>query len=218
MIKILPVGLLLLLSIFGKGQGYTILDTLYQSNCTSVWYVSDNDTMVTATYAPIEVVSPVKNKHKKKEYDKLSKKVIKVYPYAKAAGDVMNMFNAMCLTVTDEKEQKRLLDQAEDEMKKQFEQDLKNLTVSEGVILIKLIDRQTGNTSFKLVQELKGRFSAFMWQSVARLFGHDLKSEYDPEGEDAWIENTCRMIEDGTIPVQLRDVDPFGIKKTAMRN
>lgn len=196
---------------------YVIIDTLFEKNCTSVWYVRAQDTLVSATHSPVEITAIVKNKSKKKRYDRLQAKVIKVYPYAKAAGDVMRMYEQVCLNITDEKEQRRLLDLAEQEMKNQFEADLRNLTVSEGVILIKLIDRQTGNTSFKLVQDLKGKFSAFMWQSVARIFGHDLKSQYDPEGEDVWIENTCVMIEDGTITVQFRQVDPFGLKTLAQK-
>lgn len=199
------------------GVNYAIIDTLYEQHCTSVWYVRAQDTLVMATHAPIEITAKVKNRHKKSQYDRLQAKVIKVYPYAKAAGDVMRMYEQVCVNITDEKEQRRLLDLAEDEMKRQFESDLKNLTVSEGVILIKLIDRQTGNTSFKLVQELKGKFSAFMWQSVARIFGHDLKSQYDPEGEDVWIENTCAMIENGTFKVQYRYVDPFGLKNLAAK-
>jgi Domain of unknown function (DUF4294) len=197
--------------------GYTILDTLYDDYTTSIWYVSGTDTLVNATMTFIDISAKPKNKHRSKEYSRLQAKVIKVYPYARAAGDVMRMYEQICQTVTDERERARLLDQAEDEMKLQFESDLRNLTVSEGVILIKLIDRQTGNSSFKLVQDLKGKFSAFMWQSVARLFGHNLKSEYDPEGTDVWIENTCLMIEDGTIAVRLRDVDPFGMKKVAYK-
>ena len=54
-------------------------------------------------------------------------------------------------------------------------------------MLIKLIDRETGETSYALIQELKGKFSAFMRQSVARLFGHNLKNEFDAEGDDAII-------------------------------
>jgi hypothetical protein len=200
-----------------SGIGYTVLDTLYDEYTTSIWYVSGTDTMVKATLAYVDINATAKNKHKNREYTRLQAKVVKVYPYARAAGDVMRMYETLCQTVTDERERARLLDQAEDEMKLQFEADLRNLTVSEGVILIKLIDRQTGNSSFKLVQDLKGKFSAFMWQSVARLFGHNLKSQYDPDGEDVWIENTCLMIENGTIPVRLREVDPFGLKKVAYK-
>jgi hypothetical protein len=197
------------------GLNYVVIDTMYEKHCTSIWFVRAEDTLVSATHSPIEITAKVKNRHKKSQYDRLQAKVLKVYPYAKAAGDVMFMYEQVCVNITDEKEQRRLLELAEAEMKRQFEADLKNLTVSEGIILIKLIDRQTGNTSFKLVQELKGKFSAFMWQSVARIFGHDLKSKYDPEGEDVWIENTCAMIENGTFQVQYRYVDPFGIKNLA---
>ena len=85
------------------------------------------------------------------------------------------------------------------------------MTVSEGVILVKLIDRQTGETGYQLLQELKGKFSAFMWQSIARLFGQNLKDDYDADGEDVWIENIVALIEDGSIPVANKSVDPFGI-------
>jgi|JI10StandDraft_1071094.scaffolds.fasta_scaffold06746_8 hypothetical protein len=195
---------------------YIILDTLTTEFYNSVWYVSNGDTLVKATHSPIEVSEKTKNRHKKNQYDKLQKKVIKVYPYAHAAAEVMRMYEALCLQVTDPKDQERLLNQAEDEMKKQFENDLRNMTVSEGVILIKLIDRETGENSYRLVQELKGKFSAFMWQSVARVFGHNLKDEYEAEGEDVWIENIVMLIEDGTIPVEQRNVDPFGLRSYSM--
>lgn len=195
---------------------YTVLDTLTTDVYNSVWYVVNGDTMVKATHSPIEISAAPKNRHKKNQYDRLQKKVIKVYPYAKAAADVMDMYGALCATVTDPKQQEKLLDQAEDEMKKQFEKDLRDMTISEGIILIKLIDRETGDNSYKLVQDLKGKFSAFMWQSVARVFGHNLKDEYEAEGEDVWIENIVLLIEDGTIPVQLKNVDPFGIKAYSM--
>jgi len=197
---------------------YIILDTLTTDVYNSIWYVSNGDTLVKATHSVIEVSAQAKHRHKKNQYDRLQKKVIKVYPYAKAASVVMKMYDALCLQVTDPKQQEQLLTQAEDEMKKQFEKDLRDMTVSEGVILIKLIDRQTGDNSYKLVQELKGKFSAFMWQSVARVFGHNLKDEYEAEGEDVWIENIVLQIEDGSIPVQLKQVDPFGLKAYSMNH
>lgn len=197
---------------------FVILDTLTTEFYNAIWYVKDGDTLVTATHSPIEVSATAGSRHKKKQYDRLQKKVIKVYPYARAAADVMDMYEAVCKTITDPKEQEKLLDQAEAEMKKQFEKDLRDMTVSEGVILIKLIDRETGENSYKLVQDLKGKFSAFMWQSVARVFGHNLKDEYQAEGEDVWIENIVMLIEDGTIPVQLKSVDPFGLRAYSMNH
>lgn len=191
---------------------FTVLHYQTTDEYNAVWYTKGGDTLVKATHSVIEVSAKGTNRHKRNQYDRLQKKVIKVYPYARAAGDVMKMYESVCAEITSQSERKRLLDQAEDEMKKQFEKDLRGLTVSEGVILIKLIDRETGNTSYGLVQELKGKFSAFMWQGLARMFGHNLKSEYDPEGEDVWIENIVTQIEDGFIPVEIRQVDPFGLK------
>jgi hypothetical protein len=193
----------------------TVLDTMYTQYCNMVWYVRDLDTMVQATFVPVSISATSSNRSQKKAYDKMQRKVIKVYPYAKAAGDIMKMYEGLCAQISDPREQKRLLEQAEEELKTQFEKDLRNMTVSEGVILIKLVDRETGNSSFKLLQQIKGRFSAFMWQGVARVFSHNLKDEYEPEGDDVWIENIVLMIEDGAIPVQYRTVDPFHLKQTA---
>ncbi len=198
------------------GARYVVLDTLTTEFYNSVWYVLDGDTLVTATHTAIDVSAKATNRHKKNQYDRLQKKVIKVYPYAHAAAEVMNMYAALCAQITDPGQQKKLLDEAEACMKKQFEKDLRNMSISEGVILIKLIDRETGENSYKLVQQLKGKLSAFMWQSVARVFGHNLKDEYESEGEDVWIEGIVVQIEDGSIPVELKQVDPFGLKAYSM--
>jgi len=86
-------------------------------------------------------------------------------------------------------------------LKRQFESDLKNLSISQGRILIKLIDRETGNTSYELVKDLRGGFQAFMWQSLARLFGSNLKDQYDAQNEDQLIESIILQIERGELSV-----------------
>jgi len=196
-------------------SGYRILDTLAGEYFNSIWYVNEADTFAIATFATVEIEAVSKNRAKKRQYDRFEQKVIKVYPYAKAAGDIMKMYDALCSQETDERKRKYLLDQAEEELKSKFEKDLRKMTISEGMILIKLIDRETGSTSFSLVQQLRGKFSAFMWQSIARLFGHNLKDEYDAEGSDVWIETIVMRIEDGSIPIQHKQVDPFKLKAVA---
>jgi hypothetical protein len=190
---------------------YVILDTLITDYYFSVWYTENGDTVVKATHSPIDVTERTGNRIQKARYDKLQKRVIKTYPYAKAASDVMRTYDALCIHITDPLQQKALLDRAEKQLMNQFEKDLRNMTVSEGVILVKLIDRQTGATGYELLRQLKGKFSAFMWQSIARVFGQNLKDDYDSEGEDVWIENIVALIEDGTIPVADKSVDPFGV-------
>jgi hypothetical protein len=199
---------------FQQQVNYVIIDTLITDYYFSVWYTENGDTVVKATHSPIDVFAETGNRLKKARYDKLQKKVIKTYPYAKAASDVMKTYEALCVHITDSRQQAALLEKAETHLMNQFEKDLRSMTMSEGVILVKLIDRQTGETGYELLRELKGKFSAFMWQSIARLFGQNLKDDYDENGEDVWIENIVALIEDGTIPVANKSVDPFGIGLT----
>ncbi len=124
-----------------------------------------------------------------KRYSRLEKRVIKVWPYAAYAGLAMDSLEVELQGIPSGKERKAVIQAREDALKVRFEGELRRLTVREGVILIRLIDRQANRTTFGVVQELKGRLSAFMWQGLARLFGHDLKSEYDPTGNDAAIEH-----------------------------
>jgi len=92
------------------------------------------------------------------------------------------------------REEKRLIKECEQEIKDKITSEVKNLSISQGKILIKLIERQTGNTSYELVKDMKGGISAFVYQGVAKIFGHNLKSTYDP-AEDYEIENIIREYE-----------------------
>ena len=76
---------------------------------------------------------------------------------------------------------------------------MKNLTVTQGRILIKLIDRETTLTSYEVVKELRGSFQAVFWQAIARIFGSNLKTEFDPEGEDKTLNEIMIMIEKGEL-------------------
>lgn len=123
-----------------------------------------------------------------RRYSRLERRVLKVWPYAEFAGLAMDSLDAELAGMESAKARKQLIASKEEALKARFEGELRRLTIREGVILIRLIDRQASQTTYGVVQELKGRLSAFMWQGLARLFGHDLKSEYDPEGDDAAIE------------------------------
>ena len=89
--------------------------------------------------------------------------------------------------------------QAEDDIAAQFGPELKELTFTQGKILIKLIDRETSSTSYTLVKELRGSVRAFFYQGFARLWGYNLKTKYDPKGEDELIELIVLMIENGQL-------------------
>jgi hypothetical protein len=136
-----------------------------------------------------------------KKYLKLRRDVLRAYPYAKLASQQLQLINDSTQKIRSNRAKKRYIKETEQELKAKFEKDLKNLTYSQGRILIKLIDRETGSTSYKLVKELRGSFQAFFWQSFARLFGTNLKSEYDPAGEDLVIESIVQAIERGDLQV-----------------
>lgn len=167
--------------------------------------VVEGDTVALVVLDPAVISGPrvFRSKRDERKYRRLEKKVLKVYPYAWAAGVLMRDYEAELASLHTERERKRYLKEAEESLKKRFEGELRNMRVSEGVLLIKLIDRETGDTSYGLVQELKGNFSAFMWQSVARLFGHNLKDDYDPNGADKDVEEIIRDIEYGILQCQL---------------
>ena len=135
----------------------------------------------------------------KRRYRRLIKNVKKAYPYAKVAGVKLKELDDHLVTIIDEKEQKAYIDQAEKEIMGEFEKEVKKLTVSQGIILVKLIDRETGRTSYQVIKELKGGFTAFFWQGIARIFGNNLKAKYDPEENDRIIEDIVLGIEAGYI-------------------
>lgn len=134
-----------------------------------------------------------------RSYSRLVYNIKKVYPYAKLAGTKLKEYQEVLDTIETEKARRVYLRQAEKELEKQFGDEVKALTFSQGKILIKLIYRETGSSSFELVRELRGKFRAFIWQTLAVIFGYDLKTGYDPVGEDREIEEIVRMIEEGVI-------------------
>jgi hypothetical protein len=132
------------------------------------------------------------------KYYRLVYNVRKVYPYAKLAAMKLGEYKKVLDTIPSERKRKQYIKHAQKELESQFGEDLKKLTFSQGKILIKLIYRETGNSTFDIVKELRGSFSAFIWQTMARLFGYDLKTSYDPAGEDQAIEKIVQLINNGS--------------------
>ncbi len=133
-----------------------------------------------------------------RRFDRLVRNVKKVYPYARLAGIKLQEYDKMMAGLS-EKEQKKLYKKAEDELKAEFGEELKGLTFTQGRILLKLVDRETGTPTYHIVKELRGSFVAFFWQNLSRIFGYNLKEKYDPEGKDRDIETIVQMIENGLI-------------------
>ena len=165
--------------------------------------IEGNDTLL-IVYLPefdVDLMSRYYEIAETRQGRRLVYNVRKVYPYAKLASEKMQEFDSILANIPNDSERKQMMKMVENELTDQYTEELKNLTFSQGAILIRLIDRETGNTSYQVVQELRGKVRAFFYQGFARLWGYDLKSEYDPKAnrEDDEIETIVTLLERGQI-------------------
>jgi len=131
--------------------------------------------------------------------ERLIYNIKRVYPYAIIAREQLSLVNKDLESLGSDRERRAYLNEVEKRMFADYKSDLMKLTITQGRILIKLIDRETQNTSFELIRSYRGGVSAAFWQGIARLFGSNLKAEYDRFGEDAIIEMILLDIEAGFL-------------------
>ena len=133
------------------------------------------------------------------KYQRLVSNLKKVYPYALVVRAQLSDINLKLTELPDDRERRKYLRQAENSLFGEYEDDIRDMTITQGRLLIKLIDRETRNTSFELIRQYRGSLSAEFWQGIARIFGTNLKAEYDPYGEDIIIEIIVMEIESGNL-------------------
>ncbi|SDG94362.1 DUF4294 domain-containing protein [Chitinophaga filiformis] len=155
-----------------------------------------SDTIPSITLRIVEVIDKLPKKFRKQReaWTRLRNAVYVTYPYAKSAARILRDVNSHLATLSEKKDRKRYLADIEKKMKAEFGDKLENLSVYQGKVLMKLINRETGENCYEIIKELKGGFSARMWQTVAFFFGGNLKSEYDAQ-EDKDIEAIVQEIE-----------------------
>ena len=146
----------------------------------------------------------------RKRYLILRRKTIKVYPYAKLAAERLNTLNVRLDKMKRKRDKKRYAKRIQKYIEGEFSEKLKKLTRTEGQILIKLIHRQTGKTTFELIKELRNGWRAFWFNNTARLFDISLKRKFDPlnEKEDYLIEDVLqRNFQSGRLERQKSALD-----------
>jgi hypothetical protein len=121
-------------------------------------------------------------------WTRLRNAVYVTYPYARRASLIMNDINAHLASITDQGKRRAYIRSREKELKKEFAEPLMELSIYQGKVLMKLINRETGNNCYEIVKEYKGGVSANFWQTVAWVFGSSLKQPYDPSGDDQAME------------------------------
>lgn len=169
---------------------YGINDTII-----SLAVVYEGDTIEAKTLAGVYVWGKG-NPRARAEWTRLRNAIYVTYPYAKRAGWVFSDIESHIANNPDKKVVHKYINSREKELKKEFTVPLKNLSVYQGKVLMKLINRETGGTNcYDILRELKGGFTARFWQTVAFIFGSDLKQPYDAAGKDAEIEIIVKEVQ-----------------------
>jgi hypothetical protein len=193
--RILRIYLLSSLLVIGHQKGMAqkgVYDTLR----VEAFITPEGDT-IPQSWLPTVEVSAIQTAQLRKrwqEWTRLRNAVYVTYPYALTAGRVINEVNAQLANVKDEKIRKQIIKSRERDLKRDFADKVTNLSVYQGKVLMKLINRETGNNCYDLVKEFKGGFNAGFWQTVAYLFGSSLKQPYDPKGDDQEIEKFVQEV------------------------
>lgn len=167
--------------------------------CSTIVYYGDTIPVVYITGVTVYGTPSTPDSPRGREWYRLVYNVKKVYPYAKIAGKKFNEYSSLLANVKDNSQRKALMKGAEAEIERKFGKELRDLTFTQGRILLKLIDRETNTTSYDILKEFRGTFRAFFYQTFARFFGYNLKSQYHAAQEDADIELIVLMIESGSI-------------------
>ena len=161
--------------------------------------IENNDTVPVFYLDEVGVTTNMvfKTKRMYEQWTRVKYNVKKVYPYAILASAKLKQYDILLAKIEDEDKRKAFLRVCEKDLRHEFEDELKGLSVSQGRVLMKLINRETGKTTYAIVKELRGSFQAAMWQTLAVLFGNNMKAEYDAAVEDVMIEKAIALVERG---------------------
>ena len=164
--------------------------------------VVDNDTLYVDRIAPVYIFNHEKGRKSKnwRDYYRTVWNFKKVYPYALKAKEIIREADStLQFSKFTKKEKDRYLKEYQKRLFKEFEKPLKNLSINQGKLLLRLLDRELGQTSFYIIKNYRGGAAAGFWQGIAKLFGSDLKRPYDRFGEDKEVEELVHMYHLGTF-------------------
>lgn len=208
---LLPLFMLVVATSQIKGAGYELPNLPYEpvrgvradgiNMNTTYIVVVEGDTLSMVYLNAIYVFPPERFKSKQEEtyYWKLVRDIKKVYPLSKIVYYTLYETMEYLETITDKKDREKHLRSMEKDLTKEYEPTLRKMTRNQGMLLLKLIDRQCNSSSFELIQAYRGDFTAHFWQGIARLFKADLKSTYEPANKDYMIERIVIRIDQGQL-------------------
>lgn len=160
--------------------------------------VVDGDTLFFDVLNPSRVYA---GRMKGKEWRKFYRLVwnfSKTYPYALVARKLVSEVDSTIEGNDFSRRQKeKYVNNVQKELFDAFEEPMRSMTVSQGQLLMKLIDREVGKSSYSIIKDYKNGIAAGFWQGIAKIFGSDLKKHYDPDGDDSNVEDLVRKWENG---------------------
>lgn len=187
-----------------RAQNKGVVDSSFYKNDTPArsgvmeQVVIDGDTIYVYNMAEFAVIDmqPYNDPEKDRMFKKLRWHVKKVYPYAVTAAGKLKMYNAELEGVTSKRKRRKIMKKREKALKEEFEDVIKKMSQTSGRVLVKLIDRETGESTYDIIKEMRGGLKAWIYQGVGKLYGADLKARYNPETneEDEMIERVVQSL------------------------
>ncbi len=167
----------------------------------TIGIIQGRDTIIHKQLKQVNVFPDRKfdSKRQYRRYSRLVAKVKKVYPLALEARELLKEYEPEYYALKNKRDRRKLMKNVEKELFSKHKEELKKWSISDGRILLKLIDRETERTPYSIIKDFRGDVSAVFWQGIARIFSNNLKDEYDPEGDDWMIEEIVTMIEKGYL-------------------
>ena len=160
------------------------------------WVVENGDSVAVFHITPVRKYA---RKPDMRRYARLVRAVKRVYPIAEEARVLMRTMESELLALPNKKQQKMYIKGIEKRLVREYTPVLKKMTIYDGSVLLKLIDRQVDDTAFDIIKEFRGGFEAGLWQALAKMFGNNLKTDYDPDNDDMLLEQIVNLYEKGLL-------------------
>ncbi|CAN5116012.1 hypothetical protein BH09BAC6_BH09BAC6_28310 [soil metagenome] len=188
--------IVLLLVIFITGNATVYAQTGINDTLKTYAVVYDGDTIEAKTLSNVDFFARIANANQemRAKMTRLRNAIIVTYPYAMRSGLILNEMNVALVGITDKTDRKDYIKSREKDLKKEFTDPLSNLSIYQGRVLMKLINRQTGNNCYDIIKEYKGGLTARFYQTIAFFFSSSLKQDYEPNGDDLEIEMILREV------------------------
>ncbi len=160
------------------------------------WSIENGDSIAVFHIKPVRKYA---RKPDMRRYARMIRAVKRVYPIAQEAKALMATMESELLALKTKKQQKLYIKGIEKRLIREYTPVIKKMTIYDGRVLLKLIDRQTQDTAFDIIKEFRGGFEAGLWQAMAKIFGNNLKTDYDPEHDDRLLEQIVTLYEKGLL-------------------